>query len=177
MPRLPLAGLLASLVSLSIAIAGEPLELDWEKLIPVEAGSGPVVHGIVQHGQLAKPAPSSGLAPLVTSLDGAKVRIGGYMVPLDFEGAGVTSFLLVPYVGACIHVPPPPANQIIYVESGQSIEIDNPFEPVWVTGTLSTQPLATELADVGYRLAAEDVTSSAGPMRSSIGAYMAGQQP
>jgi hypothetical protein len=89
----------------------------------------------------------------------------------------VTSFLLVPYLGACIHVPPPPANQIIYVEGGQSIEIDNPFEPVWVTGTLSTQPLATELADVGYRLAAEDVTSSAGPMRSSIGAYMAGQQP
>jgi hypothetical protein len=164
----------------SSAAAEEPLNLDWHQLIPPDAAGGPAVQGIMQHGQLAQQpdaAVPESPAPLATGLDGSRVRIGGYMVPLGFEGAGVTSFLLAPYVGACIHVPPPPANQIIYVESAESIELDNPFEPVWVTGTLSTAPLATELADVGYRLAAESVSSSAGPMRSSIGAYMAGQEP
>jgi len=69
----------------------------------------------------------------------------------------VTDFLLVPFVGACIHVPPPPANQIIYVKIEQGFDVQGTFDPVWVTGTLKVAPTFTGLADAGYSLEAEKV--------------------
>lgn len=71
-------------------------------------------------------------------LDGQSIRLPGYVLPLEFEGTNVTEFLLVPYVGACIHVPPPPPNQIVYVTVSEAFESEGLFAPVWVTGTLST---------------------------------------
>jgi len=71
-------------------------------------------------------------------LDGQLIRLPGYVLPLEFEGTNVTEFLLVPYVGACIHVPPPPPNQIVYVTVSEAFESEGLFAPVWVTGTLST---------------------------------------
>ena len=59
---------------------------------------------------------------------------------------------MVPYVGACIHVPPPPPNQIIYVTSEDGIEVGGMFEPVWAMGTLQTASLSSDLADVGYMM-------------------------
>ncbi len=96
-------------------------------------------------------------APVVTELNGKRVRIGGYVVPLDFDATKVTEFLLVPFVGACIHVPPPPANQIVYVKAPKGVTIKGQFDPVYVTGTLSTEGQFTGLADTGYSLAAEAV--------------------
>lgn len=87
-------------------------------------------------------------------LDGKRVRLAGYTTPVGF-GEHDTSFLLVPELGACIHVPPPPANQIVYVEEAAGAA--EMFEPVWITGTLRAEPVATILADVGYRM--EDVTA------------------
>jgi uncharacterized protein len=86
------------------------------------------------------------------------VRIPGYVVPIGFDGVGVKQFLLVPYVGACIHVPPPPPNQIIYVESKKRVPLRRQFEAVIVTGTFAASELSTDLAEVGYRIAAEAVT-------------------
>jgi len=94
---------------------------------------------------------------VVTSLNGKRVRIGGYVVPLDFESTTVKEFLLVPFVGACIHVPPPPANQIVYVKAGKGFEIGNAFDPVTVTGTIKTETAFTGLADAGYSIDAETV--------------------
>ncbi len=91
-------------------------------------------------------------APVVADLDGLRVRIAGYAVPLDLEARRVTEFLLVPYVGACIHVPPPPANQIVHVVVPAGVEIPETFAPVAVTGRLAVQPAATRLAAVGYRI-------------------------
>ena len=72
----------------------------------------------------AQAGAASDLPPqVVTELDGKRVRIGGYVVPLDFEATTVKEFLLVPFVGACIHVPPPPANQIIYVKAEKGFEV------------------------------------------------------
>ena len=89
-------------------------------------------------------------------LDGKRVRLAGYTSPVGFE-QDEKHFLLVPVLGACIHVPPPPPNQIVYVDSK---ELAPPVgDMVWVTGTLRTTPVATILADVGYRL--EDVTVEA----------------
>jgi len=87
-------------------------------------------------------------------LDGKRVRLAGYTTPVGF-GEDETNFLLVPELGACIHVPPPPPNQIVYVE--EAAGLPGMFEPVWVTGTLRADPVATILADVGYRL--EDVVA------------------
>jgi hypothetical protein len=98
-----------------------------------------------------------GPVPVVTALDGKRVRIGGYVVSLDFDATRVKEFLLVPFVGACIHVPPPPANQIVYVKSEQGFDVSGTFDPVWVTGTLKVTPAHTGLAEAGYSLVAEKI--------------------
>ena len=99
---------------------------------------------------------------LVESLDGRSIRIPGYVLPLEFSGTVVTEFLLVPYVGACIHTPPPPVNQIVHVEATAGFQPQGLYTPVWVTGrmstTLSTQSLTfvdgTSDISVGYGLEA-----------------------
>ena len=94
---------------------------------------------------------------VVNELNGQRVRIGGYVVPLDFDATQIKEFLLVPFVGACIHVPPPPPNQIIYVTAAQGFELKGQFDPVYVTGTLKTAPQFTGLAVTGYKLEADRV--------------------
>lgn len=74
---------------------------------------------------------------LVFDLDKKVVKLPGYMLPLDFDGTLVKSFLLVPYVGACVHVPPPPPNQIVHVEPENAVESKGLFAPVWVTGRIT----------------------------------------
>jgi uncharacterized protein len=102
--------------------------------------------------------PGSGAAPaVVAELDGKRVRIGGYVVPLDFEATTVKEFLLVPFIGACIHVPPPPPNQIIYVKAEKGVGVEGSFDPVYVTGTLKVASQYTGLAETGYTLDAEKV--------------------
>ncbi len=84
---------------------------------------------------------------VVQTLDGQNVRIPGYLLPLDASGGKVTEFLLVPYVGACIHAPPPPANQIVHVKVIRKGGYKNQglFEPVWITGKLSVKSMHKEL--------------------------------
>lgn len=90
---------------------------------------------------------------LNTGLDGKPVRIAGYVTPVGFDSENVTEFLFVPFLGACIHVPPPEANQIIHVTNAQGVTVNNLWEPMWLTGTLQAKPVATILADVGYQMA------------------------
>jgi hypothetical protein len=71
------------------------------------------------------------------ALDGQTVRIPGYLLPLEFSGKDVSEFLLVPWVGACIHTPPPPPNQIVHVKSDKPVGNVGLFAPIWVTGRLS----------------------------------------
>jgi len=71
------------------------------------------------------------------SLNGKLVRMPGYLLPVEFAGNRVTEFLLVPWVCACIHTPPPPPNQIVYVKADKPYEIKRTFDPVWVTGRMS----------------------------------------
>jgi hypothetical protein len=83
---------------------------------------------------------------LVHELDGEEVRLPGYILPLEFEGTSVKEFLLVPYVGACIHVPPPPINQTVVVLLNQSYASDGIYEPVWVTGRMAVKQTARALS-------------------------------
>lgn len=72
------------------------------------------------------------------ALDNTKVDIGGYLLPLSIVDEKVTEFLLVPWVGACIHTPPPPKNQLIYVQSNKGIGLTSRFQPVRVEGIITT---------------------------------------
>jgi hypothetical protein len=97
-------------------------------------------------------------APVREDLDGAAVKLPGFVVPVEGDAEQTTSFLLVPYYGACIHVPPPPANQTVYVltEPGKGIE-PGLFDVVWVTGTMSVKRTENDIAESGYTLYATDV--------------------
>ena len=72
-------------------------------------------------------------------LDGQTIKLPGYVLPLEFDGSSVEEFLLVPYVGACIHVPPPPINQTVVVRLTQSFHAKELYEPVWVTGRMTVK--------------------------------------
>jgi hypothetical protein len=92
------------------------------------------------------------------ALDGNNVRLPGFIVPLEVSKEGkVTEFFLVPYVGACIHVPPPPPNQIIYVRDENGLALESIWEAYWVTGRLSITNRSTRLGAAAYQLAADKV--------------------
>ncbi len=93
-------------------------------------------------------------APSDPALDGRQVEVPGYVVPLDRRTEGVSEFLLVPYFGACIHTPPPPANQVIHVTTDHPMKELRAMDPVWVRGTLSAGRSDTAVAVSGYRMLA-----------------------
>jgi len=134
------------LISTSV-IAAEPLELFWEDMIPKNyiAPESAVDH----NGSMSQQSLN---APVVEALNGKLVKIPGFIVPLEGDNETTTEFLLVPYFGACIHVPPPPPNQIVFVKFSSAVPIANIYDAVWVTGTLSTASWQGDLATVGYSL-------------------------
>ena len=79
------------------------------------------------------------------ALNTQRVRLAGYVLPLEMSGQKITEFLLVPYVGACIHEPVPPANQIVRVKFERGFEVDGQFTPVWVQGKMITQIVNSQL--------------------------------
>jgi len=83
---------------------------------------------------------------LVHNLDGQLIRMPGYLLPLEYSGKAVSEFLLVPFVGACIHVPPPPLNQIVFVVVDKPFTPRGIYTPVWVTGRISTKPTQKTLS-------------------------------
>lgn len=97
-------------------------------------------------------------APVVPELDGQRVKIPAYITPLEYnDTTAIREFLLVPYVGACLHVPPPPSNQIVYVKAEDAVELENMWDPIWATGVIRTETVQSELAETGYRLELEKV--------------------
>jgi hypothetical protein len=96
------------------------------------------------------------------AVDGKTIRIPGYVLPLEFSGSKVTEFLLVPWVGACIHTPPPEPNQIVYVKPDKAFEMRRMFDAVWVTGRIAATGSKRSVQivdgsadiDVGYSLRA-----------------------
>ena len=94
-------------------------------------------------------------APVEASLRGAKVRLPGFIIPLDRDGDLVSELLLVPYFGACIHTPPPPANQIVHVVLKKPLKGLRMMDPYWIDGTLDLARGDTGIGVYGYRLKAE----------------------
>jgi len=85
--------------------------------------------------------------------DGRQVKIPGFVVPLDFdENQNVSEFFLVPFFGACIHVPPPPPNQIIHVQLSAPYQMESIADPVWLTGTMHIEETANDMGASAYSL-------------------------
>jgi uncharacterized protein len=85
---------------------------------------------------------------VVPDLEGSLVRLPGYALPLRHVETGVKEFLLVPYVGACIHSPPPPANQMVFVRLDENYVVKNLYEPIWVTGQIHIEQISRSLSYV-----------------------------
>jgi len=139
--------------------AEETLQLMWDDLQPRlnpldeskrDAGSPPP---IANHSVMGTQQPGE----VVPELDGKRVRIPAFVVPLDGTREALTEMLLVPYFGACVHVPPPPPNQIIYIQDADGVPVEklDLYRPVWATGTLTTETTDHELAQIGYRMTVE----------------------
>ena len=103
---------------------------------------------------------------VVPELHGQRVKLPGYLLPLEYEDKKITEFLLVPWFGACIHTPPPPPNQIVFVTMEQGYRSEQQFEPVWVWGEMMVKSVQANLflvdgdagIDSGYTLIAEKIT-------------------
>ncbi|WP_299687461.1 DUF3299 domain-containing protein [uncultured Vibrio sp.] len=126
------------------------LTLDWIDLIPEEerAQLDPFGMPMVDHS-IESPQQST-LGAVRPELNGSKVKIPGFVIPLEGDENMITEFLLVPYFGACIHVPPPPPNQIIYVKFPQGAPIQQLWDVIYLVGTLKTESISHDLAQTGY---------------------------
>lgn len=129
-------------------------DLDWSALLPPQdvdvlkrLQQAPIDHSGSMKAQQV------GTFNTVAALDGAKVRIPGFIVPLEADDQGrLTEFFLVPFLGACIHVPPPPPNQIVYVKLPHGVEAPEITDPYGVKGVLRTHKTSNDLAGSAYVL-------------------------
>jgi hypothetical protein len=96
-------------------------------------------------------------APTVTTLTGRTVKLPGYIVPLELGKEGLREFLLVPYFGACLHTPPPPANQIVHVRLTAADKSLRAMDTVWASGTLGLGRSDTEMGVSGYVMTSASV--------------------
>lgn len=143
---------------------GQALKLEWYELVPQDWQPDAAFAGLgleemedddprVQE-MMARVRQEWDKAPVIKALDGLLVKLPGFVVPLEGDGRKVESFILVPYYGACVHVPPPPANQTVYVTSTAGGEVRGLFDTVWVTGKLRAVAQSTPLAQAGYTIEA-----------------------
>jgi uncharacterized protein len=140
-PAVPADGAYDPIVaSIERAIAaGQPVTLDWKTMAALNYKTGQ-------------------MPDMLKKLNGVQVRVPGFMVPLEDWEQQVTEFILVPYFGACIHVPPPPPNQMAHVMMTRSRKVEvNLWDPVWVIGTLKIENVESPYGVVGYQVTAERI--------------------
>jgi uncharacterized protein len=145
--------------------ASAPRVLAWEELMPPGemdrlakmydaylANLG-AAGSMIAEGSSQDSMEQIGTFNVVSELDGKTVRLPGFPVPFDFNAsAGVKEFLLVPYFGACIHTPPPPPNQVVYIHSETPITLKSLWDPIWVEGVLTTKKRESDIGDAAYTL-------------------------
>lgn len=138
--------------------AGSPApaeqELDWLQMLPkdelaaLERGEGPEV----EHSG-SRRMPQFGTFRTVDAVLRRPVRLPGYVVPLDNAADGrLTEFLFVPYYGACLHVPPPPPNQIVHVRLPRPVTMPDMYTPLFLAGTLAAERGDDTLAGSAYTM-------------------------
>jgi len=156
----------------STEIQGDVLDILWDDLIPddfvqpenpfskmTQEEIDKLMDGSEEsQAELAKLEIAYNYAPVVDDLDGKRVKIPAYITPLEYNAESLMSeFLLVPYVGACIHVPPPPANQVVHAKSDEAIQMTSIYDPVWAIGVIRAETITSDLAESGYQLEVERI--------------------
>lgn len=153
---LPTSGLAQSAGQSSIEIGWSDLLPPGEDRVIAQLQEEMAQDGIDHFG--AATMPQLQTYNVVEDLDGRRIRIGGYVLPFNLTGGRyVSEFLLVPYVGACIHVPPPPPNQLIYVTTEEPIEVSGLWDAVWVEGIMYTERFDNALGNTAYTLELDDI--------------------
>jgi hypothetical protein len=150
------------------AAPGAPRTIQWEELVPPDwdpfkdfrdinfqllDDGDPRANALLKRMREVWDA-----APVNERLVGQVVRIPGFVVPLEDTNEGLKEFLLVPYFGACIHSPPPPANQIVHVLPKLPAKGFRSMDTVWVSGRISTPRTDSYMGVSGYRIEADAVT-------------------
>jgi hypothetical protein len=142
-----------------MVFAATPHEITWDDLLP----EGVPYSEIIGQGEIDEtndtwnPIYDENAFILNETLDGAYIKMPGFIIPFETGAKGVTEFMLVPYTGACIHTPPPPANQLVMVNAETPWPGDKLWDPVWVIGTMRTQLLSTDLGQTGYAIVADQM--------------------
>ena len=153
--------LLAGSLLLAISsMSAAAVEIAWDELVPPELRELQEIplpiHDASALGEEEFGDPAVQIepaAPVVAEMHGRQIKLPGYIVPLGITDAmEVEEFLLVPYFGACIHVPPPPSNQIVHVRSTTGIKLADLYQPFWITGVAQVEHVESELASAGYRI-------------------------
>ncbi|MBU2895786.1 DUF3299 domain-containing protein [Vibrio hepatarius] len=130
----------------------DALKLDWLDLIPKSERNQLNAQGMPIANHSGKAAHQSLIGKVRQDLNGSTVKIPGFVIPLEGDANKVTEFLLVPYFGACIHVPPPPPNQIVYVKFPKGAPVQQLWDVIYVVGKLKTESISHDLAETGYML-------------------------
>lgn len=148
---------IASRDGLAAGTLGDPeedgyAELEWTRMMPKEdydqmQHAPPIVHiGNKQGKQI-------GTLHTIPALDGRKVRLSGYVVPLASDDQNrMTEFFFVPFYGACIHVPPPPPNMMVHVVLAHGIEPPQLWDPYWLRGVLRIETTSNSMAASAYNM-------------------------
>jgi len=153
-------GGLAALLLSSAALANDEVrELEWLDLMPEdEAQVWMDASNQVDHTSMSDPEAFQSFRT-VGELDGEQVKIPGFVVPIETDGEGnLKEFFLVPYFGACIHVPPPPANQLIYGRLDEPIPMVNIWDAFWMEGQLNIEDVSNETAASAYTMDVTELT-------------------
>lgn len=142
-------------------------ELQWDDLMPADWDPMAAFRGLnIAELQDNDPKAQQALdamrkawndAPVNPQLAGKKVRIPGFAIPIEQSDKGVDELLLVPYFGACIHTPPPPANQIIHVKLSEPQPAVGAMQAYWIWGELTASKFSSELGDAAYLIKATGI--------------------
>lgn len=163
--------LAAAGASANDALARGFQEIGWEELMPEGEEERIAAMYQEQMASLYSSAPiaegSAGDAMIqigtyntVGALNEVKIRIPGYTVPFEYgSNAEISEFLLVPYYGACIHAPPPPPNQTIFISTDTPIKLKDLAQAVWIEGTLYTETQTSDLADAAYTIKLDSISA------------------
>jgi hypothetical protein len=155
---------------------GRYKEIEWEELIPPSWNPADAFAGMnldemedddprVQRA-FEKFRKMWDEAPVNPEIGEILIKVPGFVAPLDFEEeARLKEFLLVPYFGACIHVPPPPANQIIHITLETPLAEIQAMDPVWVYGKIVIRRTDTDMGGVGYAMVPDRVEPYTAPPR------------
>lgn len=144
-------------------LAQEPKTLYWTDLLPegefeileqlYAEQSSPTFGHNPDDSPLNSNSNQVGTFNVVEELNGKLVRIPGFVLPFEYSNAGkISEFLLVPYFGACIHTPPPPPNQMVYVTAESPMDLGSQWQPIWAIGVLQTQSNYNDLGNAAYTL-------------------------